>query len=87
MAEGSNRREGMPYYMGAFLAVALDWRAQAKNATSNARALQALKEELAALKEEKEVWRRQDEAYQASLKLAQEAKEVVDRQLIEAMGI
>ena len=85
--EGSNRREGMPYYMGAFLAIALDWRAQAQNTASNARALQALKEEVAALKEKKEVWERQDEAYQASLKLAQEAKEGVDRQLDEALGI
>jgi len=24
---GENRREGMPYYMGAFLAIALEWRA------------------------------------------------------------
>ena len=31
MPEGSDRREGMPYHLGAFLAVALDWRAQAKN--------------------------------------------------------
>jgi len=39
-----------------------------------------------ALKERKEVWERQDEAYQASLKLAQ-AKEEVDRQLDEALEI
>ena len=74
MPEGSDRREGMPYYLGAFLAVTLDWRAQAKNAASNTQALQALKEEVAALKEEKEALGRQNEAYQASLKLAQKAK-------------
>jgi len=28
---GVPRLEGMPYYMGAFLAVALEWRAQAKS--------------------------------------------------------
>ena len=87
MPEGSDRREGMPYHLGAFLAVALDWRAQARNAASNTRALQALKEEVAALKEEKEDLGRQNEAYQASLKLAQEAKEEADRQLGEAMEI
>jgi len=67
--------------------VALDWRAQARNAASNTRALQALKEEMVALKEEKEALGRQNEAYQASLKLAQEAKEEADRQLGEAMEI
>ena len=41
---------------------------------------------MVALKERKEVWERQDEAYQASLKLAQ-AKEEVDRQLDEAREI
>ena len=87
MPEGSNRREGMPYYMGALLAIALDWRAQAQNIASNARTLQALKEEVAARKEKKEVLERQDEAYQASLKLAQEAKEEVDKKLDEALGI
>ena len=54
MPEGSDRREGMPFYLGAFLAVALDWRAQARNVASNTQALQALKEKVAALKEEKE---------------------------------
>jgi len=32
MPEGSDRMEGMPFYLGAFLAVALEWRAQARNA-------------------------------------------------------
>ena len=81
MPEGSDRREGMPFYLGAFLAVALDWRPQARNAASNTQTLQALKEEVAALKEEKEILGRQNEAYQASLKLAQETKEEVDKQL------
>ncbi|XP_068476155.1 leucine-rich repeat extensin-like protein 5 [Phaseolus vulgaris] len=39
---GTPRSEGMPYYMGAFLAVALEWRAQAKSKVVEARALQAL---------------------------------------------
>ena len=75
----------MPFYLGAFLAVALDWRAQARNAASNIQALQALKEEVAALKEQKEALGRQNMVYQASLKLAQETKEDADRQLGEAM--
>ena len=83
MPEGSDRREGMPYHLGAFLAVALDWRAQAKNAASKTQAFQALKEEVATLKEEKEALGRQNEGYQASLKLAREAKEEADRQLDE----
>ena len=70
MPEGSDRREGMPFYLGAFLAVALDWRAQARNAASHTQALQALKEEMAALKEEKEALGRQNVVHQASLKLA-----------------
>ena len=77
----------MPFYLGSFLAVALDWRAQARNAASNTQALQALKEEVAALKEEKESLGRENEAYQASLKLAQETKEEVDKQLGEALEI
>jgi len=87
MPEGSDRREGMPYHLGASLVVALDWRAQAKIAASKTQVLQALKEEVAALKEEKEALERQNEGYQASLKLAQEAKEEAERQLDEAMEI
>ena len=75
----------MPFYLGAFLAVAFDWRAQARNAASNTQALQALKEKVAAMEEEREALGRQNEAYQASLKLAQEAKEEAERQLGEAM--
>jgi len=29
-----NRGEGMPFYMGAFLAIALDWRSQAQSVTT-----------------------------------------------------
>ena len=65
----------MPFYLGAFLAVALDWRAQARNANLNPQALQALEARVAALEEEKKALGRQNEAYQASLKFAQEARE------------
>jgi len=62
----------MPYYMGAFLAVALEWHAQAKSKVVEARALQALRQEVAALKEEKEnlcrSWACQEEVYKASLR-------------------
>jgi len=85
MPEGSDRREGMPFYLGAFLAVALDWRAQARNANLNTQALQALEARVATLEEEKKALGRQNEAYQASLKLAQEAKEKAEKQLDEAM--
>jgi len=85
MPKGSDRKEGMPFYLGAFLVVALDWRAQARNATLNTQALQALKERVAALEEEREALGRQNEAHQASLKLAQEGKEEAERQLGEAM--
>ena len=85
MLEGSDRKEGMPFYLGAFLVVALDWRAQARNANLNTQALQALEARVAALEEEKKALGRQNEAYQASLKLAQEAKEEAERQLGEVM--
>jgi len=87
MPEGSDKREGMPFYLGAFLAVALDWRAQARNAALQTQALQALETKVAALEEETKALGRQNEAYQASLKLAQEAKEEVDKQLGEAMEL
>ena len=50
MPEGSDRKEGMPFYLGAFLAVALDWRAQARNVNLNTQALQALEARVASLK-------------------------------------
>ena len=56
MPEGSDRKEGMPFYLGAFLAVALDWHAQAKNANLNTQALQALEARVAALEEERKLW-------------------------------
>ena len=69
---GTPRSEGMPYYMGAFLVVALEWRAQAKSKAVEARALQALRQEVAALKEEKEnlchSWACQEEVYKAFLR-------------------
>jgi len=62
----------MPYYMSAFLVVALEWRAQAKSKAVEARVLQSLRQEVATLKEEKEKlcrsWACQEEAYKASLR-------------------
>jgi len=52
-SSGEAKKEGMPYYMGAFLAIALEWRAQAKSKVVEMQALQALKQEVATLKEEK----------------------------------
>ena len=77
----------MPFYLGAFLAVALDWRAQARNAALHTRALQALETRVATLEEEKKALGCQNETYQASLKLAQEAKEEAEKQLGEAMEL
>ena len=56
MPEGSDRKEGMPFYLGAFLGVALDGRAQARNTNLNTQALQALEARVAALEEEKNLW-------------------------------
>jgi len=70
-----NREEGMPYYMGAFLAVALDWPSQARSVAKGREALRKLKQEMGPLKEEKQAWGLREEAHQASLKLAQEGKE------------
>jgi len=41
-SSGVPRSEGMPYYLGAFLAVTLEWRAQAKSKVDEARTLQTL---------------------------------------------
>jgi len=49
-----NRGEGMPFYMGAFLAIALDWRSQAQSVATGRQALQILKQEVGAPKEEKQ---------------------------------
>ena len=74
----------MPFYLGAFLVVALDWRTQARNAALQACKLQSLEARVTALEEEKETLRRQDRASQASLKLAKTAKEEAEKQLAEA---
>ena len=70
----------MPFYLGAFLAVALEWRAQARNAVLQAQTLQALEEEMRTLG-------RQNEAYQTSLKQIQESKAETERQLAEALEL
>jgi len=66
----------MPYYLGAFLGVALEWRAQALSKAGKARTLQALLQKVATLKEEKESlcrgWACQEEVYKASLRSARE---------------
>ncbi len=74
---GVPRSEGMPYYLGAFLVVSLEWRAQAKSKAVEARTLQTLRQEVAALKEEKESlcrsWACQEEVCKASLRDARES--------------
>ena len=55
----------MPYYMGAFLAVALKWRTQARNAIKGREALRKLSQEVGALKEEKQNWGLKEEASQS----------------------
>ena len=47
MPEGTDKKEGMPFYLGAFLAVALEWRTQARNAVLQAQTLQALETRVA----------------------------------------
>ncbi|XP_068475036.1 uncharacterized protein [Phaseolus vulgaris] len=86
MPEGTDRKEGMPFYLGAFLAVALEWCAQARNAVLQTQTLQALETRVTALEEEKKTLECQNKAYQSTLKQAQEAKEKAEKQLAEAMG-
>ncbi|XP_068503929.1 formin-like protein 18 [Phaseolus vulgaris] len=86
MPKGTDRKEGMPFYLGAFLAVALEWRAQARNAVLQAQTLQALETKVTALEEEKKTLECQNKTYQSTLKQAQEAKEKAEKQLAEAMG-
>ena len=78
----------MPYYLGAFLTVTLEWRAQAKSNANGARALQTLQQEVTTLKEENESlsrgWACQEEVYKASLKRAQEANEEACKRLHDA---
>ena len=77
----------MPFYLGAFLAVALDWRTQARNAAWQSHKLQTLETKISTLEQENEKLRRQDEASQASLKLAETAKEEAEKQLAEAADL
>ena len=77
----------MPFYLGAFLAVALEWRAQARNAVLQAQTLQALETRVTALEEEKKTLGCQNEAYQTSLKQAQESKVEAEGQLAEALEL
>jgi len=79
----------MPYYLGAFLAIALDWRAQAKSKADEARTLQSLRQEVATLKEEKESlcrsWACQEEVYKASLRSARESNAEACKRLTELL--
>jgi len=81
-SEGA-KKEGMNFYLGAFLACANSWRDQARAKASELSALQALEKECASLKEEKRRWERQEEAYKDSLKVAQKAKEEASKRLHE----
>ncbi|XP_068498413.1 uncharacterized protein [Phaseolus vulgaris] len=78
----------MPYYLGAFLAVALEWRAQAKSKADEARTLQTLQQEVAILKEEKKSlccgWACQEEVYKASLRSAREVNAEACKRLYDA---
>jgi len=87
MPEGTDRKEGMPFYLGAFLAVALEWRAQARNVVLQAQTLQALETRVTALEEEKKTLGCQNEAFQTSLKQAQESKAEAEGQLVEALEL
>ena len=80
-SSGEARKEGMPYYMGAFLAVALDWRAQAKTKAVEMQTLQALKRKVATLKEEK---LKLEGAYQASPAETRKVEEATTLRLREA---
>ena len=71
----------------SFLAVALEWRAQARNAVLQAQTLQALETKATTLKEEMRTLGRQNETYQTSLKQAQESKAEAERKLAEALEL
>ena len=51
-AEGT-KKEGMNFYLGAFMACANSWRDQARAKSNEVSTLQALEKECASLKEEK----------------------------------
>ncbi|XP_068504595.1 uncharacterized protein [Phaseolus vulgaris] len=80
-SSGEAKKEGMPYYMGAFLSIALDWRAQAKTKAIEMQTLQALKREVVALKKEK---LKLEDAYQASLAETRKVEEAATLRLREA---
>ncbi|XP_068463849.1 uncharacterized protein [Phaseolus vulgaris] len=67
--------------MGAFLAIALEWCAQAKSKVVEMQALQALKREVATLKKEK---LKLEDAYQASLVEIRKVEEAATLRLREA---
>jgi len=77
----------MPYYMEAFLAIALEWRAQAKSKSGEMQALQVLKQEVATLKGEKlkleRLWERKEDAYKTSLIESRKAEEAANLRLHE----
>ena len=87
-SSGEAKKEGMPYYMGAFLAIALDWRALAKTKAIEMQTLQGLRREVATLKEEKlklaQLWEQKENAYKASLMETQEAMEAANLKLHKA---
>jgi len=76
----------MPYYLGAFLAIALDWRAQAK---AKAKETSALQQEVDALKEEKKSlcrnWACQEAVYKASLRDARQSNAEACKRLTELL--
>ena len=80
-SSGEAKKEGMPYYMGAFLAIALDWRAQAKTKAIEMQTLQDLKREVATHREEK---LKLEDAYQASLAETRKVEEAATLRLREA---
>ena len=77
----------MPFYLGAFLAVALEWRSQARNAVLQAQTLQALDTKATTLEEEMRTLGRQNEAYQTYLNQIQESKAETERKLAEALEL
>jgi len=80
-SSGEAKKEGMPYYMGAFLAIALDWRGQAKTKAIETQTLQTLKREVATLKEEK---LKLEDANQASLAETRKVEEAATLRQREA---
>ena len=80
-SSGEAKKEDMPYYMGAFLAIALDWRAQAKTKAIETQTLQALKREVATLKDEK---LKLEDAFQASLAETRKVEEAATLRLRDA---